>query len=60
MKALSGNMSNDGMTATRLVAGAVMSAATGVCFAVGFDFKVMLRIPIAQHKLRATHQVLRG
>jgi hypothetical protein len=43
-----------------LVAGAVMSAATGVCFAVGFDFKVMLRIPIAQHKLRATHQVLRG
>ena len=44
MKALSGSASNEGMTATGLGAGAVMSAVTGVCFAVGFDFNVMLLI----------------
>lgn len=69
MNALSGSVSNEGMTATRLMAGGVMSAATGVCFAMGFDFKVMLRIQkrntnrerlimcCAVKKLRATRNV---
>ena len=37
-------MSNEGVAANGLWAGAVISAALDVCFAVGFDFDVILRI----------------
>ena len=41
---LSGSKSNEGVAANGLGAGAVVSAAVGVCLAGGFDFNVMLRI----------------
>jgi hypothetical protein len=41
---LSGSASNEGTAADDLGVGAATSAAIGVCFAVGFDFEVMLRI----------------